>query len=272
MEARTIQLRDKRNLAYAEYGKLDGVPVVYFHGTPGSRVLPSGEIQVAEKLGIRLIVPDRPGYGMSDFQPARQILDWPDDVLELAGTLALDRFGIVSVSGGSPYAAACAYKIPDHLSRVAMVCSIVPFNAFGDPLQLPTEDELEDLAQQDAEQVREKPDEFLQELEAFLPEPDRAVLKRADVTAFFLATVQEAYRQGIQGHIHESLLIQTRPWGFSLEAIATEVQLWHGERDRPERARYLSERIPNSTCHLLADVGHLIPLPYWDKIFSIFVP
>ena len=57
VESTTIQLRDKRKLGYAEYGKLDGVPVLYFHGTPGSRLLPSGDINVAEKLGIRLIVP-----------------------------------------------------------------------------------------------------------------------------------------------------------------------------------------------------------------------
>jgi pimeloyl-ACP methyl ester carboxylesterase len=111
MEARSIQLKDNRNLGFAEYGKRDGVPVLYFHGTPGSRLMPRADIGVAEKVGIRLIVPDRPGYGVSDFQPARQVVDWPNDVVELADALALARFGIVSVSGGSPYAAACACAI-----------------------------------------------------------------------------------------------------------------------------------------------------------------
>jgi pimeloyl-ACP methyl ester carboxylesterase len=153
-----------------------------------------------------------------------------------------------------------------------MVCSIVPFNAFGDPPQLPTENEVEAYAKQDAEQVREQSDEFLRELAAFLPEPDRTVLKRPDLREFFVGTVREAYRQGVQGHVHESLLLRTRPWGVSLEAITAEVQLWHGDSDMPERAHYLNARIPNSKLHLLPGIGHLIPLHYWDSIFGIFVP
>ena len=46
-------------------------------------------------------VPDRPGMGRSDFQPGRRIVDWPNDVLELATALGFDTFAVLGSSGGA---------------------------------------------------------------------------------------------------------------------------------------------------------------------------
>ncbi len=64
--------------------------------------------------------------GLSDFEPGRKILDWPNDVIQLADALEIDRFGVEGVSGGGPYAAACAYKIPDRLGSLTGL-NPVPF-------------------------------------------------------------------------------------------------------------------------------------------------
>ena len=77
-ECREITLRDGRTLAYAEYGSPKGLPIIHCHGTPSSRV--EGDLTfsdtLAAELGVRIIVPDRPGMGRSDFQPNRRIVDW----------------------------------------------------------------------------------------------------------------------------------------------------------------------------------------------------
>src|SRR5580765_7402671 len=100
-ECREIKLRDGRTLAYAEYGSPLGLPIIHCHGTPSSRV--EGELTfngaIAAELGVRIIVPDRPGMGRSDFQPARRIVDWPNDVLELAAALKFDTFAVLGSSG-----------------------------------------------------------------------------------------------------------------------------------------------------------------------------
>lgn len=97
-----IPLSDGRRLAYAEYGAANGIPVFLFHGLPGSRLswglLPNNPFP----KGLRLIAPDRPGYGGSDPKPGRSLLDWVDDVVELADALAIDRFAVLGVSGGGP--------------------------------------------------------------------------------------------------------------------------------------------------------------------------
>jgi hypothetical protein len=73
---KTIQLPDGRTLSYLESGDPKGLPVFFFHWGPGSRL--DGLIfdELNQQLGIRMITPDRPGYGLSDYQENRTYLDW----------------------------------------------------------------------------------------------------------------------------------------------------------------------------------------------------
>jgi pimeloyl-ACP methyl ester carboxylesterase len=125
-----IRLRDGRLLGCAEYGDPEGKPVFFFQGTPSSRLM-HPDATLTSALAGRLIMLDRPGFGLSDFQPNRHLLDWPDDVVEVADLLGLDRFAVVGISGGGPYAAACAYKIRERLTSVAMVSSMGPVDVPG---------------------------------------------------------------------------------------------------------------------------------------------
>ena len=107
-----IRLADGRTLACDPTGS----PVFY----PGSRLEGRSAADTARRLGLRLIAPDRPGFGESTFQPGRTIGAWATDVAELADQIALGRFAIVGVSGGAPCALACAARIPDRVRRVAL--------------------------------------------------------------------------------------------------------------------------------------------------------
>src|SRR5439155_16354079 len=102
-----IRLRDNRLLGYAEYGTSSGYPVIFFHGMPGSRLEGALGHEAAIGQNVRLVAPDRPGYGLSDFKRRRRMLDWADDVVELADALGIDRFAVAGISGGGPYVAAC---------------------------------------------------------------------------------------------------------------------------------------------------------------------
>ena len=92
-----IKLRDGRTLGYAEYGSSEGIPVFYFHGFPSSRLdwrLINDDNTLIE-LNTRIIAPDRPGYGLSDYKRGRKMVDWPEDVIELANSLQLDSFAVL---------------------------------------------------------------------------------------------------------------------------------------------------------------------------------
>jgi len=111
-----ILLSDGRRLSFQESGSADGHPVLYFHGFPGSRLEAGFADPAAKRHSLRIIGVDRPGFGLSDFQPGRRLIDWPHDVTQLADALNIKRFAVLGVSGGGPYAAVCAFKIPSRLT------------------------------------------------------------------------------------------------------------------------------------------------------------
>ena len=121
---RTIKLKDGRTLGYIDIGNKEATPIFHFHGYPGSRL---EALLLADRdiiNSIRIISVERPGMGLSDFKKGRTLLDWPDDVVELADALKIDKFAVEGISGGGPYAAACAYKIPERLISCGIISGL----------------------------------------------------------------------------------------------------------------------------------------------------
>jgi pimeloyl-ACP methyl ester carboxylesterase len=102
LDASYVQLSDGRQVGYQEYGDREGRPVFFFHGWIGSRLDFGPNDDIARELGMRVIAVDRPGCGSSDFQQDRRLLDWPDDVSEVADALGFEQFAICGHSFGGP--------------------------------------------------------------------------------------------------------------------------------------------------------------------------
>ena len=127
--AQTLTLPDGRKLGFAEWGDPEGKPIFHFHGSSSSRL----EHPYLEHhlVGVRLVTIDRPGHGLSSFQPSRQLLDWPRDVDTLADHLGLGTFAVSGWSFGGPYAMACAFSFPERLTAVGLISSFAPYNRPG---------------------------------------------------------------------------------------------------------------------------------------------
>src|SRR5260370_129460 len=119
-------------LAHAEYGYAAGLPVFFFHGWPSSRTMAELTDADARNLGVRIISPDRPGICDSTFQPKRKLLDWPDILKQLADHLQIERFHILAISGGAPYAYATAWKMPERVRAMAVVSGAPPIAELQD--------------------------------------------------------------------------------------------------------------------------------------------
>jgi pimeloyl-ACP methyl ester carboxylesterase len=275
-----------RLLGYDEYGAPDGDPIFYFHGSPSTRLewrLFGGEA-LANKLNVRVIVPDRPGLGRSEFQPGRQIGDWPDDVLALADQLELARFAILGYSGGGPYAAACALKIPERLTRVGIVSGTAPFDEPGLTAGInPTNLRFMQLARTKpwlsrltlrlmGLMARFTPRQFIEGAIATLPIPDEAVLARPDFRQGFMAMIREALLAGPRGAQWDTALMVS-PWDFRPQDIQLAVYLWHGEKDGNAplaMGRFMADAIPNSQVHFYPDEGHLSLISkYIEEILNV---
>ncbi|NOH03419.1 MAG: alpha/beta hydrolase [Chloroflexi bacterium] len=270
-----FHLPDGRRLGYDEYGAPDGKPILYLHGSPSSRL--EAKLYLSEdllqSLDVRLIAVDRPGMGLSDFQPNRRLLDFPKDLVALADCLKIERFAILAYSLGGPYGLACGFAIPDRLTKAGIVSGAALF----------TEPELmmniNEGTRKFLTMPREKPllsrlflwmmlgvmprlasKKFIAGAAAVLPETDRAVVEaNADFQSGFIQMVREATRQGTRGAFHESLLSIT-DYGFRLQDIRTPLQFWHGEADKNipvEMARFAASAIPKCEAKFYPDEGHL---------------
>jgi pimeloyl-ACP methyl ester carboxylesterase len=278
----SIRLADGRKLAFAESGDPSGVPVIFLHGNPGSRYMRHPDDGLTYRLGVRLITPDRPGYGFSDYQPDRTLLDCPKDIEQLANMLGLGRFALMGVSAGGPYAAACAWRLGERITRSAIVSGAAPFdrpgamkgvnrdyrNAYtlaGWPEWL-----LHPIMFMHDRSVRRNPDRALAALLAHCSPDDRAALSDPALAAQVRGWRFEATRQGVSGMRREASIL-VAPWGFPLEEIRPEVHLWYWEGDSivpPQMGRYLASRIPRAVSHFLPGGGHFSLFTHWKDILA----
>lgn len=238
----TIKLRDGRTLAYAEYGDPAGEPVFYFHGFPGSRLEASLASSAASDSRARLIAVDRPGYGRSDFKPGRRIIDWADDVSDLADGLRIDRFAALGVSGGGPYLSACAMKLSRRITRAGIFCGLGPLDRRGATRgmllphrvllglvgRLPSTAPL--TARLITGMMLLSPELAVAQFARRLPEADRKFVGDPASRDIFIRAYREALRQGARGATWD-LRLYTRPWGFGQDEIEMPVHFWQGERD-----------------------------------------
>ena len=79
-----LKLPDGRQLCYAEYGDPKSLPIFVFHGNPSSRLLWKVIPGSPFLPNVRLVAPDRPGYGRTDFVKGVTTLeDWPIPLNEI---------------------------------------------------------------------------------------------------------------------------------------------------------------------------------------------
>jgi pimeloyl-ACP methyl ester carboxylesterase len=250
------------------------MPVIYLHGTPGSRLSLDTDDAELRCIGVDLITYDRPGYGLSDPNPGRSVADAADDVHAIADACGIDRFAVLGRSGGGPHALACAALLPDRVTRVASLVGLAPFDAMGGENWLEGMVELnrqqysaarlgpKRLAQILYPQVvamRDNPEHLVQRLEAEATPEDRAVLSDPGYRRILIATITEAVKRSLDGWAADSMAF-TRPWGFDLRWISVPTLLWHGRWDvfsPVAHARWLAERIEGAELALSDRRSHL---------------
>ena len=280
-DSETLTLSGGRILSYA----IDGSPVpqttvFYFHAYPSSRKEGKLWHSAATKLSLRLIAPDRPGMGNSSFQTKRTLLDWPTDVLALADHLKIQRFYVIGLSGGGPYALACVHGIPkERLAGAAVVSGLYPVSLGTEGMLLGArfslwvgpwvpsllggllEVSLGNAARNSDPNVFS--DMLMKEIEN-RPEVDKAVMKDERNREGFVEGTREGLRQGGQGAGWEAS-INGSPWGFELQNLGIgeagiPLTLWHGTEDincPPDIALKAKESMPAAELRLMEGEGHV---------------
>lgn len=286
-EDNIIKLHDGRKLGYAEYGNPDGKPLFFFHGWPGSRYSGKETDAAGKKIGVRIISTDRPGIGLSNYKKDRILLDWPDDVIELADYLKIEKFSIMGVSGGGPYVAACAYKIPKRVTKAGIVVGLAPINVKGNLDGIAFQGKvgwtnyhrfpfLRKISTLNTE-ISFKYIPIFGSLFFFPTKEDRIIFKsfhnNNDQDDKKNDGLKEAFRQGIKGPELE-LKIYTDDWGFKLKDIKIKTYLWYGAKDKCvslNMGKYYKSQIPKSELFTDPNGGHLSRYNFEEKILKTLI-
>lgn len=274
-----------RQMAYMDLGPPSGRPILYCHGFPSSRLEACLLAPALESLGVRIIAPDRPGYGHSTPMPGRTLGDFAADAAMLLSCLELPQVAVLGVSGGGPYALSLVSSYPSRVTRVGLVGALGPPAAmmmaragFISPVRwawdlverVPSLGPV--LARSAIQSLRFRSRHGMR-LRLSAP-ADRDVL----LDPFVRETLGEAQREGLrQGGAAavQDLLLYIAPWGFCVADILASVTLWHGQADRivpVEMARHLAATLPCVDLRVVEGEGHYsLPIRYREVILSDLV-
>lgn len=278
----TAKLADGRILGYAEFGDPSGTPVLFFHGFPASRLEGNMLGDACLKVNIRLIVPDRPGFGLSEPRPARSFLDWPADVSGLAGHLGLYRFGILAASGGTPYALACALRIPEHVKAIGLVSPMSPLHYHEVLSQMRADQRMlyrrtarcPMLARTALTKCMHEADmDFPAVMSRLMSDgfaADTSVLHTPRIQEMLHANLNEAFCQGVEGAVQE-LRLWSKPWQLQWQDIRHNVFIWQGRRDTvtpPIMAEKLASLLPRTLTRWYPHEGHSLLFARAEQILE----
>jgi pimeloyl-ACP methyl ester carboxylesterase len=281
-----VQLENGGVIAFEEYGDPGGVPIVFCHGWPSSRIMARLTNDAAGDLGIRIISPDRPGISGSTFKPDRKLVDWPQVVEQLVDHLGIGEFRMLAISGGAPYVYATARAMPERVRSIAIVSGAPPIADLADregllplyrwmlalyrtrPRLLRT---LFYLARPIASlrpPVRCRP--LLLKLLMLRPCDAESLRDSAAFEAVF-ESQRRAWRGSVEGVMADAQ-IYAQPWGFPIEDVRASVRLWHGKQDRAfsiRLAEQIAKRLPNCRARYVDGAGHYsLPIRHMREILE----
>ena len=132
-DARFFELETGAQIAFDEYGDPNGAPVFFCHGWPSSRTMAELTDEAARELGSahHFAGPAR-AFAIRQFHPNRTLLDWPPLLGELAAHLGIDKFRILAISGGAPYAYVAGWTMPERVEAIAVVSGAPPIAELQD--------------------------------------------------------------------------------------------------------------------------------------------
>ena len=283
MSAHTFTLSNGLKLGYCEYGDPKGEVAFYFHGWPSSHVQGSLFDEPARKHGMRLICPDRPGIGLSDLQPQRTLLDWPNTLEQLAAHVGADNYHVIGWSGGGPYVLVTALKLHKRLLSASIICGAPPLKFLGDRqmfwlyrfmIQLrhyfPTL--LSAVLRLGGVAAKGSPEKApLRWLMKLLGQEDCRVLLQPGIFDVVRDATLGALNRGPRNVIADAD-IYLNEWGFEVSQINFPIRFWHGKQDRNIAWTYtkqISQLIPHAGTQWSEIDGHYsLPITHAEQIIT----
>jgi pimeloyl-ACP methyl ester carboxylesterase len=243
-----VRLPDGRSVTFSVAGPDDGFPVVYCHGAIGSPRWRTPELDtLIERLRIRYLMVNRPGFAGSDPSPGRTVVDFARDVGDLMSALDYDRFSVVGVSAGAPYALACGWALAERVVGLAAVSPLVPRVGLG-------------------------ASSGLRYRIAAVPFGLTGV---GPALAYMCLRALRLHGQAPTRAMIEDYLVCRSHWGFDPGDMRIPVTVWHGQDDRLVPLSHtltLAAAIPGCAARVEPGGGHFFYSRRLTEIIGSLVP
>ena len=281
MNSKSIKLQDDRTFSYAEYGVPNGYPIIYCHGSQSSRLEMHHDVSFATDNNLRIITIDRPGHGLSDFNPKGSIQSFAIDVAELTTHLNIKKYSVIGMSAGAPFAMGIALAHKNQIDNLSIVSGFAPFN---DKSKSYLKKEVKILLQLAKSiplllrfllkiqrfQLKKNPSKALKQFLKVMSEPDQLILKNPAVLEVIERMFTEAFRNGSKGVAYEISKILVRDWNININEIDVPTTIYQGKEDNNVPfawAESLQAEIPNSQLKVYPKEGHLLVFEHAEEIF-----
>ncbi|MEU8227288.1 alpha/beta hydrolase [Kribbella sp. NPDC048915] len=255
-----VRLPDGRVLHAYDTGGDSRVAVVWHHGTPNLGTPPQPLSEASDRLGIRWISFDRPGYGGSTAAPYRTVASVAQDLTVLLDELGVGECAQVGYSGGGTFALGAAAVLGDRVPAVATFAAIAPYDAHGldwyDGMIPSSRAALQAAAAGREAKVRHENSGAEYDFQ----------FTASDLAMFegpwgWLGSVagNAAMPHGPDGLIDDDCSYTT-PWGCTPASVTAPVLLNHGTADGIipcTHAQWLAGQLPSATLRLHPELSHI---------------
>ena len=285
-EFKVLNLMDGRKLEYREYGDPKGTPVLFFHGCIHSRDNIHPTSRYAESHSIRLIAPERPGFGESSLLPDNhEPTHYAKDIAQLLMHLNIDSTHILADASGAQAGLLCACSLPGKVKKLSLI-SIYPEPRFDVPekalkaerLMLKTYQALPSIfyghiSRTITRSLSRRPENYFGRVVEQLPPADREIIGSPEHQSIVAESFKNAYPNHVQGFT-DDFMQRAKPWNFDITRCHVEVHLWHGTANAIvpfETAEKIADALPDASLHPVTNGGHYIIISHWDEVLKHLV-
>ena len=278
-----FKLKDGRELEIADNGINSESAIVFHHGTPGHASSWSDWLESAASAGIRAIAYSRAGYGTSDRNPGRSVINVNTDIAQVLDAKNITKFVSIGWSGGGPHCLANTFE-PRNVGAISLAgvgaCGVDDLDflegmgpenhdEFGAALK--GEAVIDQWMNDNAGAMKSVTgSDIIEAFGGLIGDADKAVLEGGEADAM-AASMRSALAVSFDGWIDDDLVF-VKKWGFDLAAITKPVFLWQGDDDFmvPHAHSYwLEKHIPTATLTFKPGEGHIsIEVKYRAEILA----
>ncbi|HZE37707.1 MAG TPA: alpha/beta hydrolase [Stackebrandtia sp.] len=264
-----LDVGDGHTLHAYDTGPADArLTVLWHHGTPNIGTPPEPLFPLSQRLGIRWVGYDRPGYGGSTRQAGRTVGSAARLAAVVADHLGVERFATAGHSGGGPHALACGALLGDRVLAVACGSGPAPYGAEGLDYfaGMTSSGEASSRAAMAGVAAKEKyeagaefdPDSFT--------DGDNQALRGE--WSWMLRVVVPAMESDDGGLVDDDIAYVS-PWGFDPAEVTAPLLLVHGEDDRMVpvgHGRWLAEHCRGARLRTYPGEGHVSVLKHAESM------